>query len=195
MPNLIKLNGLRFGKLTVIRRSRKRGDCALWICLCDCGVKKVMKSSSLTHSRSRSCGCGMASTQFKPTHKLCHTPEYRSWCGMMKRCESYPTYISKGISVCDRWMHSFENFFADMGVRPSKDHSIDRIDNNGNYEPSNCRWATHKEQNRNYSRNRIITYMGKSMCVTEWAESFNMDRHRIYQRLNKGWPLHLVFSH
>lgn len=121
--------------------------------------------------------------------------EYHTWAGMKVRVREYPTYIAKGIKVCDRWLESFDNFFKDMGKAPSRKHTLDRIDNNGNYCPENCRWATTKEQNNNYSQNRVIEFNGKTMNVTQWAEFLGISRHRIYQRLNKGWSVEKALTY
>lgn len=108
------------------------------------------------------------------------TREYEAWCRMIGRCYNennkvYIKYGGRGIKVCDRWVKSYQSFLDDMGRRPSSKHSLDRYpDNNGNYEPANCRWATTKEQNRNYRRNRWFEQNGVKMLVSEWAEYFNI---------------------
>ena len=109
------------------------------------------------------------------THGCTGTPTYRAWQDMIQRCYNprrtrYPMYGGRGITVCQRWRESFEAFLKDMGTSPSPRHSIDRIDNNGNYEPGNLRWATAKEQSRNQRRNRVLTYQGETLCIAEWAE-------------------------
>lgn len=114
------------------------------------------------------------------------------WRGMKRRCYSpkcakYPRYGGRGIRVCDRWLESFDNFLADMGPRPSPEHSIDRIDNDGNYEPSNCRWATREEQQRNTSRARMITIGGRSAPLAEWEKLSGMGRDAVRARLRRGW--------
>ena len=116
----------------------------------------------------------------------------KSWEAMLNRCRSnkhvhYNDYGGRGIAVCDRWL-LFENFLADMGSRPSKNHSIDRIDNNGNYEPGNCRWATRIEQHRNKRSNRHITAMGETHTLAGWAERTGLLKQTIRMRLERGWP-------
>ena len=114
---------------------------------------------------------------------------------MKARCvvpsaSGYENYGGRGIVVCDRWLNSFENFLADMGERPSKAHSIDRYpDNDGNYEPSNCRWATRKQQTRNTRANRRISFCGETLCVAEWAERVGIHCDTIYDRLKLGWSI------
>ncbi len=118
-------------------------------------------------------------------------PEYRTWMAMRRRCHSpndtyYADYGGRGITVCERW-NSFANFLADIGPKPSPKHTIDRIDNDGNYEPGNCRWATPAEQARNTRKNRILAYGGMTMCVSEWAERLSIRPNLIHDRLKLGW--------
>lgn len=120
--------------------------------------------------------------------------EYSPWSAMIQRClnpscRAYPQYGGRGITVCDRWRNSFEDFLADIGPRPGMDYSIDRIDVNGNYEPGNCRWATSKTQNRNRRNNRLIEIDGNSGCSSEWAEKTGLKEATITQRINRGWPV------
>lgn len=123
-----------------------------------------------------------------PLHAL-----HRNWEGMKGRCHSprhilYKNYGAKGIRVCDRWRASFDAFFEDMGPKPSPDHSLDRINNAGNYEPGNVRWATEAEQHRNRSDNIMVTHSGKTQCVTDWARELGITRKALEQRL-RTWPL------
>lgn len=128
-------------------------------------------------------------------HGKTESAEYRAWCHMKTRCllktvHNYASYGGRGIRVCERWLNSFENFYADMGPRPSKLHSLDRYpDKNGNYEPANCRWATAKEQARNLRTNKIIEYNGIMGPISEIAESFGINPFLIYSRLRKGWSV------
>lgn len=113
---------------------------------------------------------------------------------MRSRCydvnhKKYPLYGGRGIVVCDRWRYSFLNFYEDMGPKPTPKHQIDRIDNDGNYEPSNCRWVTNKENNRNRGDNTILEYGGKRLCIAAWAEELGVDQQTIGTRLIRGWSI------
>lgn len=119
------------------------------------------------------------------------SPEWNSWGAMMARCYTksniaYDRYGGAGITVCDRW-HDFKNFLEDMGKRPSKSHTLERIDNKGNYEPSNCRWATKREQAQNRRNNRFITINGETKCISEWARINSIRPGTILERLKTGW--------
>jgi hypothetical protein len=130
------------------------------------------------------------------THRMSHTPEHNAWLEMRRRCEDpkrrmYPKYGGRGIKVCERWQ-AFEAFYADMGPRPSARHSLDRIDNDGNYEPGNCRWATRREQNLNYSRNIVVTAFGVTAPLGHFLPSRNGKKTPEYARAIKriqkyGW--------
>jgi hypothetical protein len=152
MTRYRNLSGCTFGAWSVISRagSNKHGK-PLWFCRCACGMEAAVTGAHLISGASKSCGCGRRG---KLTHGRHKTPEHTAWCRMKDRCSnpnhrSWKDYGGRGISVCNEWWHNFERFFADMGLRPSDRHSLDRIDNDGNYEPGNCRWATKREQSLN----------------------------------------------
>ncbi len=127
-------------------------------------------------------------------HGRTKTPEYRAWQDMKTRClktntPNYHRYGGRGISICERWLNSFEAFLSDIGERPSKQHSLDRIDNNGNYEPGNCRWATRELQNRNKATIRLITFGDKTLSLGEWAREIGVGQKTLEYRLNSGWTI------
>ena len=127
-------------------------------------------------------------------HGMYGTPEYSSWESMRTRCLNknhvrYKDYGGRGIKICEQWLDSFKTFYEDMGPRPSLKHSIDRIDNNGNYEPLNCKWSTNKQQYRNRRSNRIIKYKNQEKTITEWAEELNLSCVAIRLRIKKGWSI------
>jgi len=126
------------------------------------------------------------------THGMTKTSEHKSWSGIKERCfnpnhKGYSYYGARGITVCDRWKNSFENFFADMGLKPTPKHSIDRIDNNGNYCPDNCRWATKAEQANNKSTNRLITIGCVTLTIAQWTKEMGFGEMVIWDRLEAGW--------
>lgn len=152
----VDMTGQTYGRLKVLHRGADMGGRVAWSCLCACGGVKLVPGINLRRGDTRSCGCLHVESRtagFNSRHGGRHLPEYAVWRTMRARCqnqksEKFPLYGARGITVCDRWQ-KFENFYADMGPRPSPKHSIDRIDNDGNYEPSNCQWATAKTQANN----------------------------------------------
>ena len=128
----------------------------------------------------------------KTTHGMSKTPEYRAWQGMKDRCfnfndKRYPDWGGRGIKVCVRWKNSSQNFLADMGSRPTAKHSIDRIDNNGDYSAKNCRWATKAEQNNNQRNNRLIKIGCVTLTIAQWTKEMGFGEFVIYNRLKIGW--------
>ena len=192
MIKMIKMITQLFGRLRVIERAETdRYGKARWLCECKCGTRLVVRGYDLRSGGTRSCGC--LSRELATTHGLRKTPEYSVWADMIRRGTNpnhpaYKDYGGRGIKVSARW-RKFENFYADMGPRPSPAHSLDRIDNDGDYEPENCRWATRKEQARNIRPNRMIPFNGEMLCVTEWAERVGLRRDTLRWRLNHGWSV------
>lgn len=192
MPKIPDLIGQTFGRLTVFGRAPRRKNHAYWLCRCACGREKEVYGSDLRHGKTKSCGC------LARKHGESKSPTYLSWVGMRRRCirEDRPhwgDYGGRGIRICDRW-ESYENFVADMGERPAG-CTLDRIDNDGDYEPSNCRWATPSEQSRNRRSNRPITVDGETRTIVEWSELSGVHRSTIWRRLKRGWaPREAVFA-
>lgn len=182
MPRRKDLTGKRIGRWTVlgfIGAHPKQGD-AMWLCRCECGTERV-RSSRHFRSGSRSCGC----THTKHGHMrrtngvAVGSPTYRSWQGMIMRCHNpqrkcFEYYGARGITVCEQW-HDFKNFLSDMGQRP-EGLSLERINNDGNYEPNNCKWATRLEQTNNKRGNVVICRANRSMTVSQWADHLGMDK-------------------
>lgn len=184
--------GRRFGKVVILSQSASRNGRRMWECQCDCGKLTVIRAELLRSGRTKSCGCLRYETR-NATHGMSKLPEYRVWKSMMTRCfnphtERFKNYGGRGITICAEWK-SFPNFYRDMGRRPSPHHSIDRINNSGDYEPGNCRWATTVQQARNGRCTRIITYAGVSACLTEWAERLGMRMQVLHHRLSRGWTV------
>lgn len=203
--------GRKYGKWTVLRRGpyreRKGGTTATWICRCGCGREKEVISHSLTQGCSTSCGCTRRRDGGMEVHGYSKLPGYTLWHTMKQRCSNpkssaYEKYGARGITVCARWLN-FPLFSEDMGPRPSKRHSLDRIDNAKGYwcgrhglceecrargNPCNVRWATTKDQMRNRTSNVFITHAGETLPLCVWAERSGVSPATIKTRLSAGWP-------
>lgn len=189
MTAIRQLAGLRFGKLLVLTLAPDRSaqDGARWLCQCDCGNFATVSGHNFGQD-TNSCGC-LRNTQggLSGKHHL-----YRKWAGMIGRCTlendtAYKYYGQRGIKVCERW-RSFPNFLADMEATYFPGATLERKNNDGNYELSNCRWATTKDQNRNKRGNVFIEYRGERLTIAGWAERLELPRKAIEQRLRNGWP-------
>lgn len=184
------LTGMRFNDLTVISLYGydKNGD-QLWNCICVCGNKTISLAGNLRGEKSKSCGCKRSTySTHGATKGKNRLPEYKVWCGIKSRCNTesdtnYKNYGARGIKVCDRWDKSFEKFIEDVGMRPSPQHSIDRIDVNGDYTPENCKWATTSEQmlNRRILKNNKTGVTGVSYRVNRdrYIANITIDKKRI----------------
>lgn len=194
MPRKLDLSGQRFSKLVALSTTGlKDHGTAIWRCVCDCGCYANVSTRNLRSGHTRSCGCLKGGlVQHGETVTKEFSAEYIVWQSMRHRVvwknnsKDHERYQGRGISCCERW-NSYENFLSDMGRRPSPKHSLDRIDNNGDYEPGNCRWATKKQQARNRRTNRVIEYNGIILCVAEWSEKLGLAQATINQRLTLGW--------
>lgn len=185
LPASTALVGEPFGKWTVVEvlTSNRR------ICVCECGTLRVVAAKTLVKGDSTCCGCVRGK---RPADPLRQRPEYKTWIGMRVRCtypstKCYPNYGGRGIKVCQRWEESYEAFFEDMGPKPSPEHTIDRIDNDGDYELGNCRWATWEEQANNKSTSRMLVADGRSQTLARWCRELGIDDATVATRLRAGW--------
>lgn len=190
--------GQRFGRLVYVGEADKRGVRRV-VARCDCGDVRSYVASALTSGNTQSCGClrleinsALAKIQMTK-HGMTGTPTFNSWSSAIERCyrktaDQYPHYGGRGITVCDRWRESFENFLADMGERPDG-CTLDRHpDVDGNYEPGNCRWATAAQQANNKRNSRYVTRDGRTQTITEWAREFGIYDTLPFKRRAAGWP-------
>lgn len=200
MRRKIEMIGRIFGKLTVIRPARpnkKHTRIRLqWLCKCECGTTCTISGENLRRENTQSCGC--IAKQNGLTHGKSNSIEYKTWAGMKDRCynlnaKNYKFYGGRGIAVCESWLDSFENFLKDMGEKPAN-FTIERINNNGNYSPSNCKWATMKEQCQNKRGVRNIELNGMIKTISGWAEYSGVGRRTIGRRLNVGIGLEEIIK-
>ncbi len=192
--------GDRFGKLRVIEISHYGRNRCRVKCQCDCGKTRILPSSFLYYKQPKYAACNInGCKQGKlPKHGFARTgtrtTEYIIWRGMIQRCYdknaiNFHTYGGQGITVCDEWRHDFPAFFRDMGSRPSKKHSIDRIDNKNGYFKDNCRWATSQEQSSNTRRNVFLTFNGETHTIWQWAAKIGLKPMTLHNRVRRGWSI------
>lgn len=193
------LSGKRFGRLEVIKYSHSDSHrVPHYLCHCDCGKEKIISSQSLKKGLTVSCGCYHRENHRK--HSMSQTRLFSIWHKMKERCYNenhvqYHRYGGRGITVCDEWKDNSKAFFDwALSSGYSKDLTLDRIDNDGNYSPDNCKWSTAKEQMNNRSNNRLITYYGKTHTLTEWSRIKGISPATIYNRLNAGWSIKKTFN-
>lgn len=194
------LTGRVFGKLKVIALDRARRPGCYWRVVCECGVEKSVRSDSLRRGDTVSCGCFRAEhrSEKATTHGLTDTSIYAIWYSIKARCLSptspaFHRYGGRGISVCDRWL-DFNLFYEDMGDRPFENAQIDRIDNNGSYCKENCRWVTCKENQRNKSSNRMVSYQGSQVPLVVASELSGLPYHALWYRLKNKWSVEKLFN-
>lgn len=180
---------IKYGYWTVlVKSSRPR----YILCECVCGRRKEIFDTALRRGKSKSCGC--MKQQLLGNTGASSTRTYSVYHNMKKRClnkntPNYRIYGGRGITICKRWLISFKNFLADMGDCPSKEHTIERIDNNGNYEPTNCKWATRLEQSKNTRRSVKLTFRGETKVAKDWATQLGISEGALKRRLERGWTL------
>lgn len=191
---LINRTGERYGRLVVVERAANAVNAkdtnARWLCVCDCGKTSIAYGQDLKRGKVVSCGCWNTEKRIK--HGMARTHINAVWRQMLDRCRnegnpSYHNYGGRGIKVCQRW-HEFEHFLADMGHRPSG-YQIDRKDNDGDYEPDNCRWATAKQQQNNKRDSLNLEHDGKTLTIEEWAAVTGIKPDTLRGRLRRGWTL------
>lgn len=194
------ITGRRFERLLVVSyQGKPRANTSAWLCQCDCGKTTIVPGRDLRSGHTKSCGClhleALLARAVKHGHSRVgkKTQEYNSWRGMKNRCSDpafihYDRYGGRGIKVCERWL-TFENFLADMGPKPTPKHSIERKDNDKDYEPGNCVWATGMEQSENKSNTKIVEFDGKKMSVSKWERLLGFSRSVVQGRLRAGWSV------
>lgn len=190
------LIGKTFGRLKITSLHSRTNKQSRWNYICVCGAEGNALGNNLMAGTIQSCGCWRKTSRLKhgDDRGTGRTKEYGAWRKIKERCYSktckkYPSYGGRGITVCEQWRHSYENFLADMGRAPSIQHSIDRIDNNGHYEPGNCRWATSKEQGNNKRNNILLEFNGQTKNIYEWSALFGLTGKLIRSRINTGWSV------
>lgn len=194
MYKLNDLTGQRFGRLIVLNKEPNlKSHSTRWRCKCDCGNIVIVYASSLKSNATQSCGCLWKERTTK--HGMYGTRIYRIWDGMKNRCHNpnfkkHQLYFDKGIKVCDEWKNNFMSFYNWSIQNGYKNNlTIDRIDVNGNYEPSNCRWVDYEVQNNNRSINREIEYNGKNYSIKQLSEIYKIKKETLNSRLRNGWSI------
>jgi hypothetical protein len=195
----VDMTGHRFGSAIVIGRApaASTGNCvpAMWRCLCDCGAEFVRSGGVIRHCESDNSGCLRCGySRRSKKHGMAGCPAHVRWKAMIQRCHnprnpSYKNYGGRGIAVCARWRKSFERFYADMGDPPTRRHTLERINNDAGYKPSNCEWATKHTQSRNRRTNRFLTLNGRTQCVVDWARELGITPGALSDRIDGGWDV------
>lgn len=200
-----KIPNTKLTFVQLIKSSKENGNYAIFYC--ECGSSITSKIERVLNLKVTSCGCYQrnklkemvkSNIPFK-NGSISQLPEYSVWLSIRDRTtnkenDSYLNYGGRGITVCDDWFYSFENFYRDMGSKPGPEYSIDRIDNDEGYEPGNCRWATSKEQARNKRSTIIVTYKGITKPLIDWSEDLKLDYKVLYNRLRSNWVIEDIFE-
>lgn len=191
--------GQTFGRLTALGPiSRTPNRQIMWLCQCDCGNTTTVRSNHLLAGATVSCGCVHRESTINrnTTHSMCGTRMYTIWKGIIQRCcnsssENYSGYGGRGIQIFPEWRNSFDAFHDHVRRLPhfsEEGYTIDRIDNNGNYEPGNLKWSTQTEQARNTRSNRLLTFDGRTQCLSAWEDEMGLRKGQLWERLHRGWP-------
>lgn len=200
---IINLKGQKYGRLTVISFAYRKDKKTYWNCICDCGNECIVETSAMRTGHTNSCGCYMRerAKEANIKHGLYGTPLHKKYRGMIERCydknsDHFKYYGERGIIVCDEWRKDFKSFY-DWAIKNGyeKHLTIDRIDNNGNYEPSNCRWVDIYVQANNKRNNRVITYNGKTQTLKQWCNELDLPYKQTHARIYKSkWSIEKAFS-
>lgn len=189
------ITGLVVGRLTAVSFAGMKPR-AMWLCRCECGNECEIATKYLTSARTVSCGCVRSekSGSRLRTHGKTLTPEHKTWKSIRQRCnnendKAFDNYGGRGIKMCERWKNSFEAFLEDMGTKPSRNHSIERLNNDGDYDPSNCVWATKKVQNRNTRRTTYVNYRAHTHKLCELCASLGVSDAVVRWRISRGWTV------
>lgn len=203
-PHAKKITGQRFGRLVALGPIARQNKRIMWLCQCDCGQITIAPTADLRNGHTRSCGCLLSdfTVQKNTSHGLSHEPLYQIWLNIIKRCTNpamkhFASYGGRGIAMCDEWRHDFASFYEHVSKLPycrEKGYSLDRIDNDGNYEPGNLQWSTQKEQCRNRRTNHVILFGGKTQSLAAWSEESKMPYGTLAQRLRNGWSIERTLS-
>lgn len=190
---IIRLEGKRFGQLTVLSRAGRKSRFISWLCRCDCGTEIEIGGDKLRRGKRTRCYAETHKAERPTPLTIEYKSEYQSWISMRERCtdpnhKNYKNYGSRGITIDPRW-DSFKNFMLDMGRKPDPKFTIEREDVNGNYEPKNCKWISRKDQGRNRRNSVFVTYNGKRMLLIDIVEELGLSRGIVYGRLKAGWTL------
>lgn len=201
----LDLLGRSFGRLVVISQAESKYGKSRWLCRCECGATTVVVGSDLVSGHTQSCGClgreaGARNGSASAKHRLGQSRLYHIWQSMKQRCsnprhKSYHSYGGRGISVCDAWLDDFLRFRSwALANGHQKDLTLDRIDNDGNYEPGNCRWVTWAGQATNRRTNRLITHSGEPKTLADWARTAGIGITTLHARLAAGWSIEHALS-
>lgn len=192
---LKNITGMRYGRLTVVEYvGKQKNGQSLWLCKCSCGKTVVKRKSALTCGVTKSCGCYRKerAAGLNKTHGLSSTKPYSVWKNMVDRCRNpenkdFHHYGGRGIAVCKEWL-TLEGFMGDMGASFKDGLTLERVDNSKGYCEDNCRWATRKEQSNNLRSNRMVTYNGETLTMSQTAEKYNVNYYLLRSRMQQDWP-------